>query len=286
MLICSNEYSFPCACHWRATTRIGNDKALWTTAVSSPGLLTVLEAAGFRGLWMVYESCTTAWAHGPRRRPRRKEPPAPWRDGWQDAAFSLCARTSSSLRPLFSSLKPCFASSAFCCEPMSFVHEWAWLATRILHQRQKVLHKFGAQILHGWGRAGSFLRWTQTASVSAQNKKKQPHSSLTIKLECKEDQALAVTATLAKVKQNSSVNSGRNYHQLVQCFLPGSRRTQMSTSSSVKISSFRITLLLWTQPPLLLLQVYLSPCIRQHLRLCYFTAWPAGEHGSLIYLGL
>lgn len=208
MLICLNKYSFPCACHWRATTRIGNDKVLWTTVVSSPGPLTVLEAARFRGLWMVYKSCTTAWAHGPRRRPQRKEPLAPRHDGWQDAAFSLYTCTSSSLRPFFSSLKPCFASSAFWCEPISFVHEWAWLATRISHQRQKVLHKFGARILHGWGRPGSFLRRAQTANVSAQNKKKQPHSSLTIKLECKEDQALAVTATLANVKQNSSVTLG------------------------------------------------------------------------------
>lgn len=47
-------------CHQRATTRIGNAKAQWTTAVSTPGPLTVLEAAGLTGLWMVYESRTVA----------------------------------------------------------------------------------------------------------------------------------------------------------------------------------------------------------------------------------
>lgn len=153
MLICLNKYSFPCACHRRATTRIGNAKALWTAAVSSPGALAVLEAAGFTGLDALQELYCTLSTHGPPRTPRGKEPLAPQHDGWQGTAFCLCACTFSSPRPFLYSLKPCFASSAFCCEPISFVPECVWLATSILHRRQKVLHKFGvntARVGKGW----------------------------------------------------------------------------------------------------------------------------------------
>lgn len=48
------------ACPQRANTRIGNDKALWTPAVSTPGLLTVLEAAScVNGLQEPYRSLST-----------------------------------------------------------------------------------------------------------------------------------------------------------------------------------------------------------------------------------
>lgn len=257
--------------HQRATTRIERDKALWTTALSSPGPLTVLEAAGCKGLWMVCKSWTAAGAHGPRRRARRKEPLAPGHNGWQDAAFCLCARTSSSsLRPFSSSLKPCSAwlVQLLVVNPFLSSPNTCGLQQASRVQGKRYCTNLACEYCTSGEGLGSFLRWTQTAKVSAQNKKKQPHSSPTIKLECKEDQALAVTASLAKSEKNPSSVTGQNYHQLVQCFLPGSRRTQMSTSSSVKISSFRTTLLLWTQPPLLLLQVYLSPCIHQCLWGC------------------
>lgn len=142
MLICLNKYSFPCACHRRATTRIGTAKALWTAAASSPGALAVLEAAGFTGLDALQELyCSlSTWA---TKETTREGALGPQHDGWQGAAFCLCAHTFSSPRPFLSSLKPCFASSAFCHEPISFIPECVWLATSISHRRQKVLHKFG-----------------------------------------------------------------------------------------------------------------------------------------------
>lgn len=46
-------------------------------------------------------------------------------------------------------------------------------------------------------------------NLSTEQKEKQPRSSSTIKLERKKDRALAVTASLAKVKKTSSVTLGK-----------------------------------------------------------------------------
>lgn len=113
MLICLNNCSLPGPlCHQRATAGIGNNKALWTAAVSTPGWLAVLGAAALIGLWMVDQSRTVAWAHTHRDHTGR----SCWLHGTMDGRTPLSARPcSSAFRPF--SIKTCFASSFFCCEP-------------------------------------------------------------------------------------------------------------------------------------------------------------------------
>lgn len=163
---------------------------------------------------MVYKSRTVAWAHMHRDHEQR----SCWLHGTMDGRTPLRAYPCSSAFKPFS-IKTCFASPIFCGEATGFVlfcffptPQCVRLETSISYQRQKLLHKFGTWILCEWGRPGFFVVSffifpsvnTDCRSRSTEQKEKQPRSSSTIELECKEDRALAVTASLAKVKKTTT----------------------------------------------------------------------------------